>query len=80
MKPTDEKSYVECLSDPAGVEFNPSGVELNTLDDVYRRFHLRLMTFMPFGHVWRPPPDFNLAPMGVGGLGSLMKKQEGVMG
>ena len=21
------------------------------------------MTFMPFGHVWRPPPDLNLAPM-----------------
>jgi hypothetical protein len=35
VKPTDEKAYVEYLNDPEGVEFNPSGVELNTLE---RRF------------------------------------------
>ena len=24
------------------------------------------MIFMPFGHVWRPPPALNLAPMPLG--------------
>ena len=53
MKPADDKAHVEYLSDPEGVEFNPSGVELNTLgrlwDGVNRKFHLRLMMLGPFG-------------------------------
>jgi len=47
---------------PGGVEFDPFVVaEILNLYLLVRRFHLRLMTFMPFGHVWRPPPALNLA-------------------
>ena len=34
-----------------------------------RRFHLRLVSFMPFGHVSAAPPALNLAPMPPKGRG-----------
>ena len=50
MKPTDN-GRVKIPLNPGGVEFDPSGVKEKAEGDVLvRRFHLRLMIFMPFGH------------------------------
>jgi len=39
---------------PKGLNSTPSGSLTLSACLLVRRFHLRLMTFMPFGHVWRP--------------------------
>ncbi|SPE26356.1 hypothetical protein SBA2_30021 [Acidobacteriia bacterium SbA2] len=45
------KCRVRDSANPAGVEFDPSGVVAGTRNGLFlRRFHLRLLMLMPFGH------------------------------
>ena len=55
---------------PEGVEFDPCGVVQKFKARLFvRRFHLRLMIFMPFGHGDAATAALNLPPIGAGGEG-----------